>query len=489
MLSFNMFLNPSSLKSDIKHHVFIYTTMRITTLLLLPFLFIGIRIDAQHAELQRSNIWYFGEGAGLDFSSGSPVVIYDSAMKTFEGCSTMSDINGNLLMYSDGDTIWNRIHQPMPNGTGLLGCPELDSSSQGVMIIPQPENDNIYYIFTNSCNEHSGVNGYRYSVVDMNLNGGLGDVIPGQKNILLYAPSPEALAATYNCDETGIWVMSHELNSDRYMCYFLDENGLSATPVISSIEQTEEWACYHFRFSPDGKKLAVISGNVGSIRGEILDFDNETGQLSNPTVLLAGFGRNACFSSDNSKLYFSSGNIIYQHDLNSGTMVEWIDIYADNTTHFALANAPNGQIIISSPFTPFLSTLLNPNADLSSSNIARFNINLGDRMSTYSLPNFMQNYFNTSTPKECETNLSTEDYGAPFGLNVFPNPASDNITITYDSAQNAYFRLINIFGQSVKEEYIHSNQIIIDVSALPRGVYYAIATSQNKSQMQRVILY
>ena len=66
-----------------------------------------------------ANFWYFGENAGLDFNSGSPVPINNGKLNTREGCSSFSDINGNLLFYSDGSTVWNKLHNPMPNGTGL----------------------------------------------------------------------------------------------------------------------------------------------------------------------------------------------------------------------------------------------------------------------------------------------------------------------------------------------------------------------------------
>ena len=54
---------------------------------------------------KEANIWYFGDKAGLDFNSGSPVVLTDSEMTTNEGCATISDNNGNLLFYTNGITV------------------------------------------------------------------------------------------------------------------------------------------------------------------------------------------------------------------------------------------------------------------------------------------------------------------------------------------------------------------------------------------------
>ncbi|TXI67741.1 MAG: hypothetical protein E6Q46_02540 [Flavobacterium sp.] len=68
-----------------------------------------------------ANIWYFGNKAGISFNSGVPVPLLDGQMQADEGCATLSDANGNLLFYTNGITVWNRNHQIMPNGTGLMG--------------------------------------------------------------------------------------------------------------------------------------------------------------------------------------------------------------------------------------------------------------------------------------------------------------------------------------------------------------------------------
>lgn len=58
-------------------------------------------------------VWYFGEKAGLDFNSGSPVSITDGKIVTNEGCASISDKNGNILFYTDGTLVYNKLHQIM----------------------------------------------------------------------------------------------------------------------------------------------------------------------------------------------------------------------------------------------------------------------------------------------------------------------------------------------------------------------------------------
>ncbi|MBX3164811.1 MAG: hypothetical protein KF900_10040 [Bacteroidetes bacterium] len=139
--------------------------------------------------------WCFGFGAGLDFTTNPPTT-FSNAIGVYEGCSSIADACGNLLMYTEGATVYNKQHQVMANGTGLLGN---NTPQQSSVIIKQPGNTNLYYIFTvQGANGGAGLN---YSVVDMSLAVGLGSVTV--KNVPLYsAPCNEALAATMHANNT-----------------------------------------------------------------------------------------------------------------------------------------------------------------------------------------------------------------------------------------------------------------------------------------------
>src|SRR4051812_30597549 len=66
-------------------------------------------------------VWYFGNNAGIDFSSGTPVALSNGKIYADEGASSISDCQGKLLSYSDGVTVYDAAHNIMPNGTGLKG--------------------------------------------------------------------------------------------------------------------------------------------------------------------------------------------------------------------------------------------------------------------------------------------------------------------------------------------------------------------------------
>src|SRR5688500_8372399 len=105
------------------------------------FLIISLNVLSQ----KETNNWYFGGKAGINFNVNPPVAVFNGSLFSGEGCASISDTNGGLLFYSRGDTIWNKLHQVMANGTGLFGDP---STTQSAIITKQPGSDSLYYIFT-----------------------------------------------------------------------------------------------------------------------------------------------------------------------------------------------------------------------------------------------------------------------------------------------------------------------------------------------------
>lgn len=226
-------------------------------------------------------IWYFGEYAGLDFNSGVPVVLTDGQINTFEGCATISDYQGNLLFYTNGITVWDRNHNIMPNGTGLLGDV---SSTQSAIIIPKPNNNNQYYIFTvdkrNNTNPLS-TNGIRYSTVDLTLNGGFGDVIATEKNVLLVNRAYEKITAVKHSDNNSYWVIT--FIEDRFLSWRVTAAGVNTTAVISNVTYASDSRGY-LKISPDGTKIACANfGNPHSLM--LYDFNDTTGTVSNEQQL------------------------------------------------------------------------------------------------------------------------------------------------------------------------------------------------------------
>jgi hypothetical protein len=108
------------------------------------FLYLLFSISSSQAQNEFSK-WYFGQNAGLDFSTAPPTVLTNGVINTPEGVATISDNNGNLLFYTDGITVRNSLHSLMANGNALGGN---GTSTQSGIIVKQPGSNNIYYIFT-----------------------------------------------------------------------------------------------------------------------------------------------------------------------------------------------------------------------------------------------------------------------------------------------------------------------------------------------------
>ncbi|TPG35420.1 T9SS type B sorting domain-containing protein [Flavobacterium pectinovorum] len=384
-------------------------------ILLIVLLFLSFNSFAQG----EANIWYFGYMAGLDFNSGSPVVINDSQMITYEGCSTISDANGKLLFYTDGYRVWNKNHQMMPNGTDLLGD---SSSTQSGIIIPKPNTPGIYYIFTVPA--LAGPDGLRYSEVDMSLNGGLGD-ITSKKNILLYTPSCEKLTAIKNAAGDGYWVLSHGFGNNRFIAYSITENGVNLTPIVSnagsiidSVDGDRSGSIGYLKISPNGDK--VISSNR-NLNVELFDFDNATGIVSNPVVILSNSWPNygAEFSPSGNIAYVTTKNgDLLQFDLRASNIASTATTLHSNYKNFdphivsALQLAPDGKIYGALFAERYVSVINNPDVLGLGSDFVANKLFLGnDAASGTGLPQFIQSYFNV-------------------GINVLNNCLGENTTFS-----------------------------------------------------------
>ncbi|MBL0050703.1 MAG: hypothetical protein IPP29_03825 [Bacteroidetes bacterium] len=171
------------------------------------------------------NNWFFGAGYGLDFSAGAPVYLPGGQINTLEGCSVMSDKNGNLLMYTDGTSVYDKTHSQMPNGFGLQGD---YTSSQSALIVPAPGSNSLYYIFTTAY-----IKDAFYNIVDMTLNNGKGDVT--NKNTPIFTNTTERLCAIRHANGVDYWILFHGWNSNEYKAYLLTAAGLNLTPINTGI--------------------------------------------------------------------------------------------------------------------------------------------------------------------------------------------------------------------------------------------------------------
>jgi hypothetical protein len=286
--------------------------------LLLLFL-IAISHSSSFAQTLEGRYWYFGNQAGLDFNTVPPTAITNGAMSAFEGCATISDVNGVLQFYTNGNMVWDKTHTPMPSGTGLNGD---GAATQTAIIVPKPANPGTYYIFTVDTN--GGPRGLCYSEVDMSLNGGNGDVTV--KNVTLATPVTEKLTAVRHANGIDAFVIVHGWNNGDFLAFEITPSGVSLTPVTSTVGVVHggNFTNSHgyLKASSNAQKLAC------AIRGlkicEIFDFNNITGQISNPiNITFTPQIYGVEFSSDSRFVYVgttTNPGQIFQYDLNAEVM-------------------------------------------------------------------------------------------------------------------------------------------------------------------------
>ena len=422
---------------------------------------------------KEANIWYFGENAGLDFSTNPPTALTDGRLSTDEGCSSFSDENGNLLFYSDGIIVYNKNHQIMQYSNGdlannLQGNP---SSTQSGMIIPKPGATSIYYLFTVGTDfvpEDIDPNpGFNYYTIDMSLNSGLGEITEGPVNLALNPTTNEDLsefwsekvAAVKGKECNTFWVISYVL--DTFYAYKIDSEGIDINNIVTSqVNYTSPDKRGYLAVSPDGTKIA-FADYASSLRNEIIDgslllfdFDDETGIVSTDPETLIQSNTNQspyglAFSQNSTKLYtqvlsdgFDNNFNIYQFDLNEDDIAESISLMnSRNGFRGALQLAPDGKIYIPIRDTSFLDVIENPNETAEDVIYTRNGIDLNGKLATQGLPPFIASLL------------------LPIEINdISNNQTINNLDLQYCRGENITFETETITGNNITYEWTFTNQ-------------------------------
>ncbi|MFI5219439.1 MAG: T9SS type A sorting domain-containing protein [Bacteroidia bacterium] len=437
------------------------------------------------------NIWYFGHQAGLDFNSGTPVALTDGMMSQLEGCASISSPNGTLLFYTNGVNVWDNSHNIMPNGDSLGGG---SSSTQSALIVPFPGNNLLYYIFTSA----DGQNNFKifdYSIVDMSLNNGKGDIIT--KNNVLFSPVNEKLTAVKHSNGVDVWVMSHEFNTNSFIMYLITSAGISPAPLISSIG-TYVYFIGYMKFSPDGSKIALAGNSVGGGPTQLFDFNPSTGMIANDKVLTLP-PNSACygleFSPSGNYLYGSISHFdtllngstfsIYQWDItsNNDSLINASrqEIYGPSYSLYlgALQLGPDGKIYAALDLQVFLGVINNPDLPGVLCNFDTNAVSLNGKLSLLGLPNFITSYFLPTTIKE-----NTEHQNQ---ISVFPNPASTLLTIQSPSkTANTTVILHNTLGEQLLTKQF-KEKTTIDIRNFPPGIYFVTISNDEYRVTKKVV--
>lgn len=349
-------------------------------IMLVAFCLVSIIFSAMGQPLSSSN-WYFGQRAGITFRNGSVEAMGDGQLNTSEGCASISDpLTGELLFYTDGVTVWNRLHDIMPNGTGLYGDP---STSQSALVVPAPGKPDVFYIFNPAPITTANL-GVRclclyYSIVDMRSDAGFGDVV--KKNEILLNDITEHLTASADCKGDGWWVVVRSRSTRHFFSLHISRDEVGPIPVVSDAGNptlaVRDVGQMHI--SPDSRKLVITSASGNS---QLYDFDAQTGKVSNAVNLfkvdVLGSHYGAAFSLDSRKLYVA----VSSEDGTTPARVYQFSLDAQNASDVAnskylmgelpgvftwvpMQSAQDGRIYIGRPGQPWLAMIESPGMDSS----------------------------------------------------------------------------------------------------------------------------
>lgn len=313
--------------------------------------------------------WYIGNyGAGigstgymLNLETLEPTNLggnRSEGVGSYEGVTTASDDDGNLLFYSNGRSMFTGIGTFVVKTYGGLlsgneGVNTVSSSLQGIITVRHPLNPLDYHVFT--VDDAVGpTNGLNHFVFDK--EGHLKDG-PIQ---LTDSKTTEGIAATRHNNGLDIWVTVMTTNG-KYHSFLLTPNGVDT--LNSNLNQNGGSTVSGdnerggLAFSWDGKTFASAHHQNWPNMDKslmIYDFNNETGEISNGLAVASTaqlwIPRDLLFSPDNNRIFFTSyGRSAGFVDISPRSRDEIINSYTpfgDITYNAALEIGIGGELYI-----------------------------------------------------------------------------------------------------------------------------------------------
>ena len=344
--------------------------------------------------------------ASVSFNSGAPVNQVPSGMFENPGIVgvSVSDSVGHILFYSDGSQVLDSMRNIMPNGTGLLSGP---NNHQSAFAVQNLINKHQYYLFTVGAPldaTYHTIVGLYYSVIDMTLHGGLGDIMAGQKNIPVTRGDSaiSQITGIRHSNNKYAWVVVlNQGHTTNYQSYLIDSSGFHTIPVSSPSHFKAHINSVHpstnMRISPDGRNLVCTDSLT-----QLCYFNDTTGVVtprftfhpysgsSDPT-----WGKE--FSINSHYLYVTSHGLpdsVVQYDMSSPDSLSFVQskqkiggVCIDN-----IQMAPDGKIYINSSINALrLSVINNPSVGGSGCNYDKLGFLLLNNQNSC-LPQFLQRY-------------------------------------------------------------------------------------------------
>ncbi|MBL7914426.1 MAG: T9SS type A sorting domain-containing protein [Bacteroidia bacterium] len=488
-------------------------------LLLLTFFYLNIQPTFSQ---KYDNTWLMGyyyssftNVTGLDFYFGNPVSVGFAPPFNFfsTGGACMSDANGDLLFYTNGCQVANFNNQLLPNSNLFNNYAPQNYTSvcdlwQSVISLPYPDQPGKFILMHYNYYTGSapyGVSRLFYSVVDMNANGGTGEMTTKNMQVFQDSLIDSFLHATKHANGRDWWVITHQRSTNAFHLTLVTPAGptqhfvQNTGPAVPRFDIGEGQA----EFSPDGSMFGFVHNRFNSFY--LFDFDRCSGTISfRDSVHITQSNPNewplwgGTFSPNSQYFYANTQKRILQYDVLAPSLAasEKLVGVDDGTGNpiFRPRPGPNGKLYyIGWGSETNLSVINNPDLADTLCDFQQHSVQLTSYHGT-SIPDFPNYRLGPLTGSSCDTltpinELLDDSY---YDITISPNPNNGIFNISYglQADRSGKLRVLDING---KEVYLRSLPIYsisqqMKLDFLASGIYYLQIVSGKNSESKKFVV-
>lgn len=198
-----------------------------------------------------------------------------------EGYAICYDKDGGVLFYTNGKHVWSSNHIEMPNSNKILEFTHASTTQQSI-IYADENRKGIYNVLILNNFESNGEL-YLFSV-DMALNNGFGDVVPGSQRKIGEDLTEQMFAIPHPC--AGIWLLTHLRNSNYYKAFHISNNEVVSVVISEGtffINDLGDGSNFIGSLYVNNKYQFV---NLNGTQIEMGNFDPFSGEIRNSFVVV-----------------------------------------------------------------------------------------------------------------------------------------------------------------------------------------------------------
>lgn len=284
----------------------------------------------QGQAIQKLMFSAYDDIVGLDFSTNPPTLFYTGIPNGFEAISHSEDGFGNIVFWVNSNGVYDINFNLMPNSTGL----NANSSSAEINIIPFPGDPDRYYVVYND----QLCSALYYCIVDLTLNGGLGEVV-NPNTVLSTADFSEGFETVRIPCTDNYYLVAYECDVG-FWSFLVDDTGINTpgtflqsvpAPLVGSYDGRTELDYHNGRLgltygnAENTVYLGTYNPELNTLTGSNIPVPSTIGAGSMWPVGMMGVD----FSPDGTKAYVanwldSGPDDIFCYDFNTSSWInQW----------------------------------------------------------------------------------------------------------------------------------------------------------------------